>query len=67
MGIFLLFYSNYIDVIGRGTATNDVDIISSRNGQRVALAVFIADSKAPLSEREKVMSDIVLAVVKAIQ
>ena len=34
MGIFLLFYSNYIDVIGTGTATNDVDIISSRNDEK---------------------------------
>ncbi len=53
------------DVLGIGPATNDVGIISSPNGQRVALAVFIADSKAPLEKREKVMSNIALAVVKA--
>ncbi len=44
------------DVLGIGPATNDVGIISSPNGQRVAVAVFIADSKAPLEKREKVMS-----------
>jgi hypothetical protein len=49
------------------TATNDVGIASSPDGKRVAIAVFIAGSKAPLEEREKVMSDIASAVVKAMQ
>lgn len=53
------------DVLGRSTATNDVGIASSPNGKHVAIAVFIADSKAPLEKREKLMSDIAEAVVKA--
>ncbi|NMG05987.1 class A beta-lactamase [Brasilonema sp. UFV-L1] len=55
------------DVLGINTATNDVGIASSPDGKRVAIAVFIAGSKAPLEEREKVMSDIASAVVKAMQ
>ncbi|WP_246162631.1 hypothetical protein [Brasilonema sennae] len=51
----------------RSTATNDVRIASSPDGKRVAIAVFIAGSKAPLEVREKVMSDIASAVVKAMQ
>ena len=55
------------EVLGIGTATNDVGIISSPKGRHVALAVFIAGSKAPVAEREKVMQSIASAVVKAIQ
>jgi beta-lactamase class A len=55
------------DVLGIGTATNDVGIATSPDGKRVAIAVFIAGSKAPEQEREKVMSDIASAVVKAMQ
>lgn len=55
------------DVLGINTATNDVGIASSPDGKRVAIAVFIAGSKAPLEVREKVMSDIASAVVKAMQ
>ncbi len=55
------------EVLGIGTATNDVGIISSPKGKHVALAVFIAGSKAPVAEREKVMKSIASAVVKAIQ
>jgi beta-lactamase class A len=54
-----------LDVLGRNTATNDVGIASSPDGKRVAIAVFIAGSKAPLEEREKVMSNIASAVVEA--
>jgi Beta-lactamase enzyme family len=45
-------------------ATNDVGIASSPDGKRVAIAVFIAGSKAPLEVREKVMSDIASAVFR---
>jgi beta-lactamase class A len=55
------------DVLGIGTATNDVGIASSPDGKRVAIAVFIAGSKAPEQEREKVMSEIASAVIQAIQ
>ena len=55
------------DVLGIGTATNDVGIASSPDGKRVAIAVFIAGSKAPEQEREKVMSDIASRVVQAMQ
>jgi beta-lactamase class A len=55
------------DVLGIGTATNDVGIISSPKGRRVAIAVFIAGSKAPVETRERVMSEIASAVVKAIK
>ena len=55
------------DVLGINTATNDVGIASSPDGKRVAIAVFIAGSKAPMEEREKVMSNIASAVVKAMQ
>lgn len=55
------------DVLGIGTATNDVGIASSPDGKRVAIAVFIAGSKAPEQDREKVMSEIASAVIQAIQ
>lgn len=55
------------EVLGIGTATNDVGIISSPTGRHIALAVFIAGSKAPVASREKVMESIASAVVKAIQ
>lgn len=55
------------EVIGIGTATNDVGIISSQKGRHVAIAVFIAGSKSPVEEREKIMSSIASAVVKAIE
>lgn len=55
------------DVLGIGTATNDVGIATSPDGKRVAIAVFIAGSKAPLEEREKVMSNIASRVVQAMQ
>jgi len=56
-----------LNVLDRNTATNDVGIVSSPDGKRVAIAVFIAGSKAPLEKREKVMSNIASAVVKAMQ
>jgi beta-lactamase class A len=55
------------EVLGIGTATNDVGILSSPTGKRVAIAVFIAGSKVPVEMREKVMADIASAVVQVIQ
>ncbi len=53
------------EVLGVGTATNDVGIISSPNGKQIAIAVFIKGSKAPLEEREKLMANIAATVVQA--
>ncbi|MBD2776455.1 class A beta-lactamase [Iningainema tapete] len=55
------------DVLGRNTATNDVGIISSPEGTKVALAVFIAGSQAALNVREQLMSNIASVVVEAMQ
>lgn len=55
------------NVVGIGIATNDVGLISSPTGRRVAIAVFIAGSKAPLEQRESVMSAVASAVVQAMQ
>lgn len=53
------------DVLGVGVATNDVGIISSPEGKRIAIAVMIPGSKAPLAERERLMAQVVALVVKA--
>jgi beta-lactamase class A len=55
------------DVVGIGIATNDVGLISSPSGRRVAIAVFIAGSTAPLEQRESVMSAVTSAVIQAMQ
>jgi beta-lactamase class A len=55
------------EVLGVGTATNDVGIISSPTGKKVAIAVFIAGSKSPLEKREQIMAKIAAAVVEATQ
>ncbi len=53
------------DVLGVGVATNDVGIISSPQGKRIAIAVMIPGSKAPLEERERLMAKVVALVVEA--
>ena len=67
---------NRVNVLGVGIATNDVGLISSPTGrhiancasqQRFAIAVFIAGSKAPLEQRESVMSAVASAVIQAMQ
>ncbi len=55
------------EVVGIGIATNDVGLISSPTGKRIAIAVFIAGSKAPLEQRESVMSAVASAVIQAMQ
>ena len=55
------------DVVGIGIATNDVGLISSPTGRRIVIAVFIAGSKAPLEQRESVMSAVASAVIQAMQ
>ncbi len=52
------------EVLGVGTATNDVGMINSPTGKQVAIAVFISGSKAPMEMREKVMAEIASTVVK---
>ncbi len=53
------------DVLGVSVATNDVGIISSIQGKRIAIAVMIPGSKAPLEERERLMAKVTALVVEA--
>jgi beta-lactamase class A len=55
------------DVLGIGIAANNVGLISSPTGKHIAIAVFIAGSKAPLEQRESVMSAVASAVIQAMQ
>ena len=55
------------EVVGIGVATNDVGLISSPTGRHVAIAVFIPGSKAPLEQRESVMSAVASAAIQAMQ
>jgi beta-lactamase class A len=52
------------EVLGVSTATNDVGIISSPTGKRIAIAVFISGSKAPIEVREKLMAEIASVAVQ---
>jgi beta-lactamase class A len=47
---------------GVTSATNDVGIITLPNGNHVAIAVFVGDSKADLATREAVIAKIAKAV-----
>lgn len=49
-------------VSGVTAATNDVGLISLPGGRHLAIAVFVADSKAPKATREKVIARIARAV-----
>lgn len=53
-----------LNVVGIGTATNDVGIVTSPTGDSVAIAVLIAGSKAPMATREKLMADVASAVAQ---
>lgn len=46
-------------------ATNDFGLITLNNGQKVAVAVLIADSKAPFAVRERVIAEIGQAIYEA--
>lgn len=50
------------EVLGVGTATNDVGILIAPD-RRVAIAVLIAGSSAPIEQREQVMAQVAAAVV----
>jgi beta-lactamase class A len=54
-------------VLGIGTANNDVGTVTSPKGRQIAIAVFVVGSKATLEARERVISHIAAAVVKAIE
>ena len=54
-----------VEVLGIGSATNDVGIVSSPNGKHIAIAIFIPGSKIPLKERERLMANIAEMVVQA--
>lgn len=43
-------------------ATNDIGLITLPNGQKLAIAVLVADSAAPAAEREHVIAEIAQAV-----
>jgi beta-lactamase class A len=46
-------------------ATNDIALITLPDGRRLALAVMVADAKAPEAERERVIAEIARAVYDA--
>lgn len=46
-------------------ATNDVGLITLPNGQRMAIAILVADSAAPEATRERVIAEIARAVYAA--
>ena len=46
-------------------ATNDVALITLPDGRRLALAVLVADAKAPYAVRERVIAEIAKAVYEA--
>ena len=47
---------------GISAATNDIGLISLPNGRRVAIAVFVSDSRADLATREAVIAQIAKAI-----
>jgi beta-lactamase class A len=50
---------------GMAAATNDVGIIVLPDGRRIAVAVFVSDSRAPEADRERVIALIARAVWSA--
>jgi hypothetical protein len=54
-------------LLGIGIAANDVGLISSPSGRRIVIAVFIAGSKAPLEQRESMISTVASTVIQAMQ
>ncbi len=54
------------EILGVGTATNDVGILTAP-GKQMAIAVYIAGSRASLETRERVMAQIAAAAVQASQ
>lgn len=48
----------------RATGFNDVGLLIAPSGHRYAVAVMIADTRAPIGERQKLMSDVTRAVIE---
>jgi beta-lactamase class A len=57
--------SSGVNAAGIAAATNDVGVIVMPNGRRVAVVVFVSDSRSPESRREGVIAEIALRVWKA--
>lgn len=50
---------------GMAPATNDVGFVQLPDGRRVAIAVFVSDSRAPMEKREAVIAKIAKVVYEA--
>lgn len=50
-------------VDGLATATNDIGLLTLLDGRRVAVAVFVSDSRADIATRERVIANIGRAAV----
>lgn len=48
---------------GRATGFNDVGVLTSPSGHSYAIAVMIADTRAPIGQRQQLMSDVTRAVI----
>jgi beta-lactamase class A len=48
------------------SATNDVGFVQLKDGRRVAIAVFVSDSRAPMEKREAVIAKIAKAIYDAV-
>jgi beta-lactamase class A len=51
--------------LGINPATNDIGLITLKDGRRYAVAVFLAGSPAPDEKRDAMIADVARAVVKA--
>ncbi len=53
-------------VNGVASATNDVGFVQLKDGRRVAIAVFVSDSRASMEKREAVIAQIAKAIYDAV-
>src|SRR5438132_3672310 len=53
------------DLLGVRPAINDVGILTTPQGEHIAIAVFVSDSPASLEDIERAMAQIAAATVKA--
>ena len=51
--------------LGVNPATNDIGVITLKDGRRYAVAVFLKASPAPAEERDAIIADVARAVVEA--
>lgn len=47
---------------GISAATNDIGLVTLPNGQHLAIAVFVSDSRADLETRERVIAQVAKAI-----